>query len=156
MGQKGQEVTPAVAVITVLLLCGGAYGLHRVVNGCSSSDSTAATASEQKWVSWEEAQKAPPPKPTHCVLRNGDSGSEIQLFEEEVDFEKFTKSAVAGDKYGLLEAVRSSGFRVAPGTRCILLDFGILGKSQFRITEGPNVGKAGWTYSEAYSKEAGE
>jgi hypothetical protein len=119
------------------LLFGGysCYSCYQAVQTPSAAASSAPTATEKRVAIGDVG-----------VLRSATPNA--VLFENEEDFEAFSKAIAAKDLDGVNLLIVSKGTPVPSGTKARKIDFKWTGVIQVRVAEGPNQGFAGWTYME--------
>jgi hypothetical protein len=139
------KLSPAQTILALfgagVLLFGGysCYSCYQAVH--TSSAATAVPTATEKRVAIGDIG----------VLRS--VTPHVVLFENEEDFEAFSKAIAAKDLDGVNLLIVGKGTPVPSGTKARKIDFKWSGVIQVRVAEGPNQGFAGWTYMEDLKTE---
>lgn len=136
-------------LLFALLACGWG-GLLLMVALSQPEESGAVDGAElerQKREREKETSSSPSTADRPCTLRiPGEPSMRVPVFEEESDYDDWSKAAANEDVHGQAEAIRRSGMLVESGTSCKRLS-GFF-SARVRILSGPFEGRAGWTPSE--------
>lgn len=138
----------------MLLVAVGALGGAVILFGymiysmIENNRAKAVTAPTATFVSLPVAAPAAPPaaptRPTKCEIRYAEArAAAVLVFENRDDLDEWARATSKDDTFGAREAERKSGFRVFPGSKCLVLDTHY-SLSRVRVLSGPHTGKAGW------------
>jgi hypothetical protein len=99
----------------------------------------------------QQARTTPsePVRARECILRVPGRDGTVLVFPTEEGYDEFGTAAARSESDEVLKAisVANGGFMVDAGTRCSMVDAGLL-SSRVRVVEGPSEGRSGWVPNE--------